>query len=60
MLRSIVSLPDARERARARISFATDDANNEYDKNVQVADLNALNACLAVIAWKKSRGFYFN
>ncbi|WP_249735006.1 ThiF family adenylyltransferase [Bradyrhizobium sp. sGM-13] len=60
MLRSILSLPDARERARSRISFATDDANNEYDKNIQVADLNALNACLAVIAWKKLRGFYFN
>jgi molybdopterin/thiamine biosynthesis adenylyltransferase len=60
MLRCIVSLPDARESARARISFAADDANNEYDKNIQIADLNALNACLAVIAWKKQRGFYFN
>jgi hypothetical protein len=60
MLRTIISLPDARDRARARISFAADDPNNEYDKNIQVADLNALNACLAVIAWKKSRGFYFN
>ncbi|KRQ15547.1 ThiF family adenylyltransferase [Bradyrhizobium manausense] len=60
MLRSVLSLPDARESARARIPFATDDANNEYDKNIQVADLNALNACLAVIAWKKLRSFYFN
>jgi hypothetical protein len=60
MLRSVVSLPDAREAARGRISFAADDANNEYDKNIQIADLNALNACLAVIAWKKHRGFYFN
>jgi molybdopterin/thiamine biosynthesis adenylyltransferase len=60
MLRTIISLPDEREHARARISFAADDPNNEYDKNIQVADLNALNACLAVIAWKKWRGFYFN
>lgn len=60
MLRSVVSLPDAREHARARIPFTADDANNEYDKNIQVADLNALNACLAVIAWKKFRSFYFN
>jgi hypothetical protein len=60
MLRSIISLPDARNAARVRISFASDDADNEYDKNIQVADLNALNACLAVIAWKKLRGFYFN
>lgn len=60
MLRSVISLPDARNVARARISFASDDANNEYDKNIQVADLNAFNACLAVMAWKKVRGFYFN
>ena len=60
MLRSVVSMPDARDPARARISFAADDANNEYDKNIQIADLNALNACLAVIAWKKQQGFYFN
>jgi hypothetical protein len=60
MLRSIISLPDAREAARARISFTADDAENEYDKNIQVADLNAFNACLAVMAWKKLRGFYFD
>jgi hypothetical protein len=60
MLRTVLSLPDARESARARISFAADDAENEYDKNIQVADLNALNACLAVVAWKKLRGFYFD
>lgn len=60
MLRSIISLPDSREMARGRISFAVDDAENEYDKNIQVADLNALNACLAVMAWKKLRSFYFN
>ncbi|HET6912334.1 MAG TPA: ThiF family adenylyltransferase [Rhodanobacteraceae bacterium] len=60
MLRTVLSLPDARDAARARISFAADDAENEYDKNIQIADLNALNACFAVIAWKKLRGFYFN
>lgn len=60
MLRTVMSLPDAREKAHTRISFAADDAENEYDKNIQIADLNALNACFAVIAWKKLRGFYFN
>lgn len=60
MLRSVISLPDGREEARSRISFAADDLNNEYDKNIQVADLNALNAALAVVAWKKQRGFYFD
>ncbi|KAA6489942.1 ThiF family adenylyltransferase [Agrobacterium sp. ICMP 7243] len=60
ILRSVLSLPDNRNEARSRISFASDDAQNEYDRNIQVADLNALNACLAVIAWKKVRGFYFD
>jgi len=32
--------------------------NNDYDQNIQVADLNALNATLAVIRWKKLYGFY--
>jgi len=32
--------------------------NNDYDQNIQVADLNALNATLAVIRWKKLFGFY--
>ena len=31
---------------------------NEYDKNIQIADLNALNAAFAVIRWKKIFGFY--
>lgn len=32
--------------------------NNEYSRNIQIADLNALNAALAVIKWKKIFGFY--
>ena len=30
----------------------------EYQRNVQIVELNALNAALAVIRWKKHRGFY--
>ncbi len=41
----------------ARIPFADGD-NNEYSRNIQVADLNSLNAALAVIKWKKLFGFY--
>lgn len=40
-----------------RISFG-DDVNNEYATNIQIADLNSLNAVLAVIKWKKLSGFY--
>lgn len=31
---------------------------NEYAHNIQVAELNALNAALAVLRWKKHFGFY--
>jgi hypothetical protein len=40
-----------------RLSFA-DEADDEYDQNIQIAELNMLNAALAVIKWKKLFGFY--
>lgn len=60
ILRVTTSAPENRAVARGRMSFAENDEVNEYDKNIQVADLNALNAALAVIRWKKLRGFYFD
>lgn len=46
---SDVALP-----ARAAVAPGEDD----YSSNIQVADLNALNAILAVIRWKRHLGFY--
>lgn len=40
-----------------RIPFGSDE-ENEYSSNIQVADMNAFNAALAVIKWKKMNGFY--
>lgn len=40
-----------------RISYA-DSGNDEYSTNIQIAELNALNAALAVIKWKKFLGYY--
>jgi hypothetical protein len=40
--------------ARAAVTAGEDD----YGSNIQVADLNALNAILAVIRWKRHLGFY--
>lgn len=42
------------------ISFADDEAPNEYNLNIQIAELNALNAALAVIRWKKIAGIYLD
>lgn len=38
--------------------FAEDDDNNDYVTNIQIAELNSLNACFAVLKWKKMSGFY--
>lgn len=35
-----------------------EDLDNEYSTNIQIAELNCLNATLAVIKWKKMAGFY--
>ncbi len=40
-----------------RVSSADND-DNDYSTNIQIADLNALNATFAVIKWKKMTGFY--
>lgn len=47
-----------RDHAEHCMDLAGDDAEGEYDRNAQLAELNALNAALAVIKWKKVRGFY--
>lgn len=45
-------------KAKSRIPFSDGGANDEYARNIQIAELNALNAVLAVIKWKKLFGFY--
>ncbi|MFS8048100.1 ThiF family adenylyltransferase [Rhizobium sp. BR 314] len=44
-----------RDRKLADLSDAADDI---YRSNIQIGELNALNACLAVIRYKQIRGFY--
>ena len=40
------------------IDLSNSSEEDEYERNAQMAELNALNAALAVIKWKKIRGFY--
>lgn len=59
ILRVTTSTPTKRDHVhQGRISFAGGGGQDVYASNIQVADLNALNACLAVVRWKKLRGFY--
>ncbi len=60
LVRVTTSTPENRDQTRqgGRISFKDGGKDNIYTKNIQIADLNALNAALAVIRWKKLCGFY--
>tara|TARA_R110000868_G_scaffold306734_3_gene568099 strand:+ start:27354 stop:28529 length:1176 start_codon:yes stop_codon:yes gene_type:complete len=40
-----------------RVSFATRE-DEDYESNIQIADMNALNAIMAVLEWKKYLQFY--
>ncbi|GAB5524636.1 MAG: ThiF family adenylyltransferase [Roseivirga sp.] len=48
---------DKNDHLKNRISYANG-GQNDYNANIQIAELNALNASLAVIKWKKVFGFY--
>jgi hypothetical protein len=59
ILRVTASTPEKRDHVHnGCVSFAGGGEKDIYASNIQVADLNALNAILAVIKWKKIRGFY--
>ena len=58
IIRTSASTPDNRESLRDYNSFAEGDPDNVYSTNIQIVELNALNACLAVIKWKKLNGIY--
>jgi hypothetical protein len=57
ILRTTTSTPEKRDHLRKLVSFdiGRDDA---YSSNIQIAELNMLNAAFAVIKWKKLCGFY--
>jgi hypothetical protein len=42
------------------LSPLTDEPNDLYRTNIQTGELNALNACFAVVRFKQLRGFYFD
>jgi len=56
-VRVTASSPVNRGLFRKHVSF-TDAEDNVYATNIQIADLNMLNAALAVMRWKKFAGFY--
>lgn len=57
-LRTTTLLSGHSDHVEHCMDMAGDNAEDEYERNAQFAELNALNAALAVIKWKKVRGFY--
>ena len=60
IVRTTIATAEKGDHVEGKISFSDDSEDNEYTQNIQIADLNALNASLAVIKWKKLRGFYLD
>ena len=58
IVRVTASTPEMRDRFRGHVSTAGTGEDEAYASNIQIAELNALNAALAVLKWKKLCGFY--
>lgn len=59
LMRVTASTKDVQEQILNKINFSEGDLpENEYSTNIQIAELNAMNAALAVMRWKKLYGFY--
>ena len=59
MLRSTIVTPEAHGHASRYIRHEGITEFDDYS-NIQIAELNALNACLAVVQWKKFVGQYYD
>lgn len=56
--RITMSTPAKSDHFPRYVPMTDESADDLYRKNIQVADMNALNAALAVIKWKRYCGFY--
>ncbi len=57
MVRTTTSTEDKRNHVwEGRVSFANEE-DEDYSTNIQIAEINALNAVFAVMKWKKLYGF---
>lgn len=56
-LRVTTGTPDKNDHLTLRLPV-TDIPDNDYTTNIQIAELNMMNAAMAVVKWKKLAGFY--
>jgi len=57
LVRITTGTPSFHSHISDRVPFGNN-KENDYSTNIQIADMNALNAIFAVIKWKKICGFY--
>lgn len=60
IIRTTVSTDSKRNHVwdKNLVSLEDDDEKDEYSTNIQIAELNSLNAAIAVLKWKKLCSFY--
>ncbi len=58
LLRTTAATAKKNDHIWGRVPLSDGGIKNEYDKNIQIAELNALHAAFAVIKFKKIFGFY--
>ena len=58
IVRTTLSTPDKREHVYNGLVSFSNGEGDDYKTNIQIADLNDLNAIFAVIKWKKYYGFF--
>ena len=58
MRATLFGVDDAREMRDRGLAETNDTPDGLYRANIQIGELNSLNACLAVIRYKQIRGFY--
>jgi hypothetical protein len=59
LMRVTAGTSAVKDKILEKINFSeVDMQENDYSTNIQIAELNAMNAALAVIRWKKLYGFY--
>ncbi|MCP4004317.1 MAG: ThiF family adenylyltransferase [bacterium] len=58
ILRTTTSTPQKRDHFRERVPLGAPAEDDAYTSNIQIAELNMINAGMAIVKWKKLLGFY--
>ncbi len=58
LVRTTIVTKEKTSHVPSTVPTVDNEVDDAYASNIQIADLNALNACFAVIRWKQFLGFY--